>query len=230
MPELSDRTCGARSAIIFVVDRLGAGYLGPYGNTWIDTPAFNRLAAEGLLVETAWADATDLERIYRSYWTGTHAWRHEPVTKDDLATLANRAGLQTALLTDSETVLAHPAGQSFGERISLVQPLPRLPATDIDETRLALLCASALDWLAQQAQPSLLWVHARGMQGAWDSPLELRERFRDEEDPLPYTGVEPPQRALPEDFDPDELLQVAHAYGGEVSVVDAGLVAERQRR
>jgi hypothetical protein len=37
--------------------------------------------------------------------------------------------------------------------------------------------------------------------------------------------VEPPQRALPDDFDPDELLQVAHAYGGEVSVVDTCLEA-----
>ena len=51
----------ARSAIILVVDRLGAGHLGPYGNTWVETPALNRLAAESVLFELAITDSPQLE-------------------------------------------------------------------------------------------------------------------------------------------------------------------------
>ena len=39
------------NAIIVAIDRLHAGYLGCYGNAWILTPAFNRLAAEGFVFD-----------------------------------------------------------------------------------------------------------------------------------------------------------------------------------
>ncbi len=38
------------NAICIIVDRLQAGYLGPYGNTWIDTPSFDRLASQSFLL------------------------------------------------------------------------------------------------------------------------------------------------------------------------------------
>jgi hypothetical protein len=63
----------ARNAIVLMIDRLGSGFLGPYGNTWVDTPALNRLASESLLFETAIGDSTRLDQIYDSYWLGTHA-------------------------------------------------------------------------------------------------------------------------------------------------------------
>ena len=61
------------NAIVIVVDRLGAGYFGPYGNTWIQTPNGNRLAARSVLFEFAMTDAVDLPTVYRSYWQGLHA-------------------------------------------------------------------------------------------------------------------------------------------------------------
>ena len=42
-----------RRAVVLVIDRLGAGYLGPFGNTWIDTPCFNQLASQSLLVRSS---------------------------------------------------------------------------------------------------------------------------------------------------------------------------------
>jgi arylsulfatase A-like enzyme len=62
-----------RSAVVIVVDRLGAGFLGPYGNTWLDTPAVNSLASRSLLVETVIADSPVLADACGSYWTGRHA-------------------------------------------------------------------------------------------------------------------------------------------------------------
>ena len=66
------------SSIILVVDRLGAGFLGPYGNTWVETQSCNRLASEGLLCEFAVSDSPSLESVYRSYWTGRHAMDGRP--------------------------------------------------------------------------------------------------------------------------------------------------------
>ena len=62
-----------RRAIVIVIDRLGSGFLGPYGNTWIETPALNELASESVLFEDAIADSNDLTLLYRSYWSGVHA-------------------------------------------------------------------------------------------------------------------------------------------------------------
>ena len=62
-----------RNAVVLVLDRLGCGYLGPYGNTWIEAPAWNRLAAQATLFETALIDSPDLLQLYQSYWYGRHA-------------------------------------------------------------------------------------------------------------------------------------------------------------
>ena len=88
-----------RSAVVVVVDRLGAGFLGPYGNTWLETPHFNRLASESLVVETALADSADLADAYRALWRGLH--RLEPSLESDrgLAELAAAAGYETVLIS-----------------------------------------------------------------------------------------------------------------------------------
>ena len=55
--------------VVFVIDRLGASWLGPYGNTWLETPHFNRLAAESLVCETAIADSSDLAPVSYTHLT-----------------------------------------------------------------------------------------------------------------------------------------------------------------
>lgn len=63
------------SAIVLVIDGLGAKHIGPYGNTWIETPAFNHLAVESVLLEHAYASFTTPARMYESLWRGTNAIR-----------------------------------------------------------------------------------------------------------------------------------------------------------
>ena len=86
-------------AIVLVVDRLGAGFLGPYGNTWVETQHCNRLASQSLLCEFAFSDSSSLEAVYRSYWTGLHAMSSGDA-EVTLPALASSAGLRTILLTD----------------------------------------------------------------------------------------------------------------------------------
>jgi arylsulfatase A-like enzyme len=61
------------------------------------------------------------------------------------------------------------------------------------------------------------------MAGPWDAPYELRAQYADEEDPPPPQFTAVPNRHLPENFDPDELLGITHAYAGQVSLVDSCL-------
>ncbi len=65
-----------RSAVVLVFDRLQPAFLGPYGGTACETPACNRLAADGYVAEQCYADAAELEVVYRSFWSGQHAVQH----------------------------------------------------------------------------------------------------------------------------------------------------------
>src|SRR5262245_54972139 len=210
----------ARSAVVLVVDRLGAGWLGPYGNTWLDTPNFNRLAARSVLCETVIADSPDLAGSCRAHWTGRHAMAPDEEARPTLAEFAERAGVRTVLVSDERHVIEHPLARGFGERRLLPEISAAKSAENIEQTGLFSLFQSARQAIENQSRPFLLWIHARGMNGPWDAPFELRYQFADEEDPEPPSFVEPPNVMLPEDFDPDELLGYVHAYAGQAALAD----------
>jgi arylsulfatase A-like enzyme len=218
-----------KNAIVLVIDRLNASFLGPYGNTWVETPCFNRLAAESALFEFALSDSPHLPTIYRSMWSGLHAMS-EPRRAAGLAELAAAADVHTVLITDEDQVASHPLATGFDEQIMVPTPPITAAADEIGDTQLARLFGSAISWLqAEFARPSssrhpfLLWIHSRGMQAPWDAPLEFRRSFADVEDPVPPDFVEPPIRWVLKDEDPDHVLGIQHAYAGQISLLDACL-------
>jgi hypothetical protein len=212
------------SAIILVVDRLGAGFLGPYGNTWVETQSCNRLASEGLLCEFAVSDSPSLESVYRSYWAGRHVMDGRPA-EETLPAAATKAGLKAILLTDEPLVAEHPLGAGFAEKILLPVDEAAVAAKEIEETQVARLTQAAMEVIDRQKEPYLLWIHSRGMSGAWDAPLEYRNAFRDENDPQPGDFTAPPHIKRDSGFDPDELLRYVHAFAGQVTVMDLCLGA-----
>lgn len=211
------------NALVLVMDRLGSGYLGPYGNTWIETPAWNQLAARSLLVEAALGDTADLASLYHSYWQGRHAFsaRHAQDTPELAEYLADH-DVEPWLVTDEPLVAQHAAAAGFHERVIL--PVgEEQEAERVEHTQLARLFATAIDVLEQARPPFLIWVHAQAMQGPWDAPYDLRCRFAEEEDPDPPRSAVPPDCRLTADYDPDELLGFQHAYAGQVSLLDTCL-------
>jgi hypothetical protein len=210
----------ATSAIVLVIDRLGAGWLGPYGNSWLETPNFNRLVAQSTLCETVLADSPELAASCRGYWIGRHAMGPREAVATPLGALARAAGATPVLLTDDSRVMADPLAGGFTER----RILPLSPATSgaetIQQTGLFGFFDAARIALQEQRRPHLLWLHSRGMSGPWDAPLALRYQFADEEDPEPPDFVEPPEVLLDKNFDPDELLGYVHAYAGQVALAD----------
>jgi hypothetical protein len=207
-------------AVVLVIDRLGAGWLGPYGNTWLDTPSINRLAAESALFETALSDSPDLEANCRSVWGGQHALRPNDNIRLDLASLAAGAGGSAVLLTDEPSVSKHPLASTFSERRILPTVEATSSADGIEQTGLFSFFDAARSAIQSSSSSRLLWLHSRGLSGSWDAPLELRYQFADDEDPEPPKFVEPPSRLLPTHHDPDEVLGYVQAYAGQVALAD----------
>jgi arylsulfatase A-like enzyme len=215
-----------RSSIVVTIDRLGSGYLGPYGNTWIETPNFNQLASESCLFEFATTGSPCLQATCRALWSGRHVLDPREVhTDDSLAAILAGRGVETIFITDEPALREHPLARGFAETIAVEgQRIERL-ADEESQTQMARLMAAALDRLASVAPPCLVWIHSRGMQGPWDAPYDLRRQFADEEDPDPPTFLDPPSRVLPDDFDPDQLLGITHAYAAQVVLADLCLGA-----
>ncbi len=214
------------NAICLVIDRLHAGYLGAYGNAWIHTPAFDRLASQSLAFERALVDSPDLGRLYRSYWQGLHALCPEPASpRPGLAALLREAGVTTALLTDEPLVARHPLAVDFDELIEIDPPWQPQIADQIEQTHFARCFVEMINWLESAREPFLLWCHLGGLGMAWDAPLEFRQAYWEQGDPPPPDAAAVPDRMLPPDFDPDDLLGITQSYAGQIALLDQCLGA-----
>jgi arylsulfatase A-like enzyme len=215
-----------KSMIVVVVDRLHAGMLGAYGNTWINSTHFDELASQSFLFDQAFIQSPNLDAIYRALWHGESAGRAGNTPSEaSFPHLVNSAGWHTALITDEHDLLHHPAAATFTEQKVIEIADTKEAASDVADTQMARLFMTATEWLAAARDPFCLWLHSRGMGGCWDAPLDLRRAFADEEDPVPPDFVDPPKRLLAENFDPDELLGITHAYAGQVMLLDTCLGA-----
>ena len=196
--------------------------VGAYGNSWIHTAQFDRLASESFLFDQAMIDSPQLVRLYRSYWLGLHA----AVRVDGAAggssfpLVARLGGWHTALITDEREVTQYPVAGDFAEQVFVEPRGEDQIAEEISQTQMGALFGTAIQWLQSPRQPFVLWLHARGMAGAWDAPLEFRNRYADEEDPRPPDFASVPDRWLKANFDPDERLGITHAYAGQVTLLD----------
>lgn len=209
---------------MLVLDRVGAGWLGPYGNSWLDTPGFNRLAADSLLIETAIGDSAALGDYYRSVWSGVPGLV-PGMAGASLAESVRLAGGAASLVTDDREVAGHALAGVFGERRILDAVDASESAGSVEATGIFQFFEAARLAVEQFAGPGLLWLHGRGLSGAWDAPLELRYQFADELDPEPPSFVEPPNCLLSAAHDPDELLGMVQAYAGQVALADMCLGA-----
>lgn len=207
-----------------MIDRLGAACLGPYGNTWVDTPCFNALASQATLLENLLVDSPDLQQVYRGYLSGRHVLQGATAAASIVPEISG-AGVATSLITDDPQLTQSPVAEAWAETLLVESDPPARCADAIEETALAKLFAQGVGALQQQASPFLLWIHARGMGAPWDAPLALRQSLAAEDDPDPLETVEAPALQLAEDYDPDELLGIVQAYAAQVMLLDACLGA-----
>jgi len=218
------------SAIVITVDALHAGMLGCYGNSWVSTPAVDRLAAEGFVFDQAFAEAVLADELISAIWqaTPTIADRQREARRKSWLTNLNEQGVETTLVTDVDDLSELPSAEAFARNVCVACPNHDKPAEEIAETWLARCFAEALSLIEEAGSPRLLWLHLSSLGHYWDAPLSSREQFADTEDPSPYAGILPPVTTLPEEqgaFDPDERLTFRFAYAGQVTTLDRCLEA-----
>ena len=63
-------TMRAMNVIVVVCNSLHLGFLGAYGNPWIETPNLDRLAAEGIVFDHHFPENLTTLPTRRSWWTG----------------------------------------------------------------------------------------------------------------------------------------------------------------
>ena len=234
-----------RNLVVVVIDRLQAGFLGAYGNAWIHTPNFDRLAAEGFLFDRATIDSPRLDLLYRSYWRGLHALSaplppggdriaevvEEPPARDLPTLLQPRSdtvdsperGRALILVTDEPWLAEHPLADRFTHFEQLLPSSGHRRAAAAEETDSARLIAAASEQLGRLSEPFCLWLHIGALGRRWDAPIEFGGQYGDEDDPLPPNSATVPNQQLPDDSDPDELLAHVHAYAGQVTLLDSYL-------
>ncbi len=213
------------NSLCLVVDRLHWGYLGPYGNTWLPTPAFDRLAAQGFVWDGAFIESPHVHDFCTACWTGRHAMRPQAPIEGQPSLISRivERGAHSVLLTDDREVAQHPLAAAFSEVVNLRLPLPTRPADSLEQTLLGRYFSQAMELLDSVPEPFLLWCHVGSLGRAWDAPRDFRQAVWDEGDPEPSERVVPPETMLPRDYDPDVVLEFTQVYAAQVAVLDACL-------
>jgi hypothetical protein len=216
----------ASSLLIVTVDGLRASALGAYGNTIYPTPELDHFAAEGFLFDACYAPSEDLGAVYRALWQSASSPTPRTAGTTWLPSLLAQRGYTTNLITDASELGSDAAAADFDQCIQIGDSSPfahsSAHAEDVSHTALGRLFAAASDVISQPPpSPSLSWVHARGMYGPWDAPLDLQTSLLDEGDPTPVQSVEPPDLLLTANDDPDAAFRYGCAYAAQVMVLDA---------
>ncbi|MDX1929426.1 MAG: sulfatase-like hydrolase/transferase [Pirellulaceae bacterium] len=211
-----------RNGIVVVVEGVSTGLVGAYGSNTAVTPALDRLAAHGLVLDQCFVDSLHLRKQLQSLWTGRHA-AQEPNLDWSMWRQLVASGFEACLITDCE-VTAKFAEQLGCPRVTLVKvDEPTEPAEDWTECGLMQVFVSAVEELSETESNRVIWIHSRGLRWPWDAPVDLRERFIDPEDPLPPSEACVPDIVITDQTDPDEIIGWGQVAAAQVAVIDQAI-------
>ncbi len=107
------------NVLVVVCNSLHLGFLGPYGNGWIETPHIDRLASEGIVFDHHFPENLTTLPTRRTWWTGRYGFPDleagwTPLRADEtiLPDLLWNQGVRTALISD--VPLLRDVGQGYG--------------------------------------------------------------------------------------------------------------------
>lgn len=154
--------------VVFVINGLHCGPLGAYGNDWVGTNAFDRLAANGVVFDQHYADEPDAVGARRAWRTGrfqlpsTDAVSYPPAL-DQWKTLRS-SGVTTALVRET------PPPPGFAEDWDVVEIVERQGEEPALE-RFVEAAGEVLDNLPKR-KPWLLWMEVDTLLPPWRFPPE----------------------------------------------------------
>lgn len=182
-------------AIVLTFDRLPAHLLGCYGNEWMETPGFDRLASLGSVFDHHFAEVPGPVGPDHSWWTGQFEYfassSRDSAQRDGdnsnwLKQLAgqgvkcrllaeNTEGLPTDLFYSSEAVGGVTGLNARHDDV----PIARLVQRGIEILHNGGTDSPSSD-RADDSTPELLWLHSTGVPSPWLPPRLFAELYLDE--------------------------------------------------
>ena len=202
-------------SIVLAVDGLRASWLGPYGNTWFDTPGFNELASQSRLYQNCLVDDVGLERNYAAYWLGQR-FDCAPAAKP-----LERISAASIFVSDSVQAVNLAEQSAFQHVLESPEPLAGEMAPDLVSTSSAVALGAAMDSLTSAALEDYhCWIHLDFLSGAWDAPMHYREALAAQEEAEPTDWLRPPTAHSDAGVDPDLRLEWLLAAAAQVQALD----------
>jgi hypothetical protein len=184
-------------AIIIHCDSISARYLGCYGNEWVQTPAIDRLAHEGMVFDHAFSPLDLLEG-------GARVQAFDAIA-GELVAEGIRCGWG-------------------GTRLEARSPLEaeEIQSVSGEPSHFASLLRSAAGWLAEPTdQGHLLWIDV-GLAPSGSAPDEdLLARYLEEKNPVDLLGEA--RGIVEESITVDELDALRDTYAARVAQLDRDL-------
>jgi arylsulfatase A-like enzyme len=225
--------------LVITVRGFHLGYLGCYGNEWIETPTLDQIAAEGVVFDQHHADRPDPAGARRAWRSGCYALPMPGADlppappEHDLLALLRQSGVAASLVIDG----SRPVPEEFAEgweRVVLVKPN--------GEEGTALECTLEAWQEALARLPAegkwLLWLDLATLLPPWELPESFLTRYlveppeEDEEEepgeePEPVELLTDPEVGLVDPGDDETFIRLQRTYAAAVTYLDAGLALVR---
>jgi len=197
----------AAGALVVTIDRLPAWILPAYGSTWLATPALDRLASRGVVLDQLLGTHTRAAANIAALAGGDGGLA---------ATGTDRHGGWTVITDDPDALPARLAREAG--RIEVAIPGRRAVADDPLATVLGRLATAAAT--AVRGGRRCVWCHATALGRVWDAPEGFRDAAFDPDDPPPRPGAGVPTLAVDDDTDPDVVSGIRQLFAGQVMLLD----------
>jgi arylsulfatase A-like enzyme len=156
--------------IVFLVRGFHVGYLGCYGNEWIDTPHLDRLAAEGVVFDQHFAERPSSTTASATWRTGTIG--PQRAQNADLLTLLTGHEVHSHLILDRVAGCESELMKGW----SRVQYTSPNPGGSANLEHVMEFAVDGLDGLASR-DSALLWVEVGSLLPPWSIPSEQLEKY-----------------------------------------------------
>src|SRR5436190_14689039 len=173
-----------RRAVVVTFDRLHLGYVGCYGNDWIETPHLDRLATSAVIFDRHCCENLDPTAANHAWWNGIYQFpldadrqRQCPSFLDEL----QAANVSTHLVIESDGRDDSAVAPPFG-RVTTVRGADGFDLSEGD-TPFSRTVKRCVAWLAEstgESGPELLWIKSRGVPVPWVPPQQFADLYLDE--------------------------------------------------
>jgi arylsulfatase A-like enzyme len=174
-----------RRAVVLTFDHLHAGFLGCYGNDWIETPNLDRLASQAVVFDRHYCENLDPAAANHAWWTGRYQFplnQEQQRAEPAILSALHAAGVRTRLFIESDESDDVTVAPPFDD-VSSIRGTDGFEVVE-RETPLARVVGACEQWLtgpdARSSRSVLLWIKSRGIPSPWVPPRVFADLYLEE--------------------------------------------------